>query len=400
MDEPETPHFAIVAGTLTGNRGAEAMVTTCIEQIKLHHPDAVVHVLSYYPEEDRAERPEYPDVFVHSSTPARLVLEWLPGSLLARVVPLLKHRATRSGASIFGLLDCSAVLDVAGVSFIDGREKFLPFNVLTLVPFMLHGVPVFKMSQAMGPITSTWNRLSAGLVLPRARLVFARGESTLENLRRWRPTLGNVLPAPDVTFLLAPKKETPYAKRKKRVGLIPSSLVLGKLPDYAEKMAALATLLREAGYEVTLVCHSHRAGSTSARNNDLLVAHDIARRVSGDPPVEVLGDGLNARELKAEIGKCQAVVTSRFHGMVAALGTSTPTFVIGWSHKYQEVLDRFGVEGACVDYAEFDPASVAQRVQQQLATGAEHSSRLAAALTDVKQSCREQFERVFDSLRS
>jgi colanic acid/amylovoran biosynthesis protein len=43
------------------------------------------------------------------------------------------------------------LIDLAGVSFIDGREKFLPFNILTILPAMLLGVPVVKFAQAMGP---------------------------------------------------------------------------------------------------------------------------------------------------------------------------------------------------------------------------------------------------------
>ena len=32
------------------------------------------------------------------------------------------------------LSQCDLLIDLAGVSFIDGREKFLPFNILTLAP--------------------------------------------------------------------------------------------------------------------------------------------------------------------------------------------------------------------------------------------------------------------------
>ena len=47
--------IVITAGTLSGNRGAEAMVTTCIQQIRNYFPNAIICIATYYPKEDLKE---------------------------------------------------------------------------------------------------------------------------------------------------------------------------------------------------------------------------------------------------------------------------------------------------------------------------------------------------------
>src|SRR5690606_21072359 len=68
-------------------------------------------------------------------------------------------------------------------SFIDGREKFLPFNVLTLLPAWLVGTPVVKLSQAVGPFRKPVNRMASAFMLPRCTKVWARGAKTFQHLQ-------------------------------------------------------------------------------------------------------------------------------------------------------------------------------------------------------------------------
>ncbi|MFR3423567.1 MAG: polysaccharide pyruvyl transferase family protein [Lachnospiraceae bacterium] len=54
--------------------------------------------------------------------------------------------------------------------------------VCAAVP-MLMGTPVLKYSQAMGTFHSFWNRFLAKWILPKMRLICARGKGTLDNLK-------------------------------------------------------------------------------------------------------------------------------------------------------------------------------------------------------------------------
>jgi len=44
------------------------------------------------------------------------------------------------------------------------------------------------------------------------------------------------------------------------------------------------------------------------------------------------------------------VPVSRFHAMVGALSLAVPASVLDWSHKYAEVMARFGLEVNVIDY--------------------------------------------------
>jgi coenzyme F420 hydrogenase subunit beta len=68
--------------------------------------------------------------------------------------------------------------------------------------------------------------------------------------------------------------------------------------------------------------------------------------------------------LRALIDRCDVLATSRFHAMISALATTTPVLVVGWSHKYAEVLREFGLEDWVVDFAAADGAGLAKRIAE------------------------------------
>ena len=78
--------FAIIGGTLWGNRGAEAMVVTTMGRVRETVPDASFLILSYYPAADRrlaggAATP----VAVDDATPRTLLLMHFPFALLWQI---------------------------------------------------------------------------------------------------------------------------------------------------------------------------------------------------------------------------------------------------------------------------------------------------------------------------
>ena len=105
------------------------------------------------------------------------------------------------------LSQCDLLIDLAGVSFIDGREKFLPFNILTLAPAFFLKVPVVKFSQAMGPFRNPLNFFTAKHILSRCERLFARGEQTAANLSNLPLSRNSWQMAGDLAFLLIRLKQ-------------------------------------------------------------------------------------------------------------------------------------------------------------------------------------------------
>jgi polysaccharide pyruvyl transferase WcaK-like protein len=286
----------------------------------------------------------------------------------------------------------SILLDIAGVSFSDGREKFLPFNILTLLPAMLMGVPVGKCSQAVGPFNGWLNSLAAKFMLRRCVFVFARGPETRAHL----DGLGGVpvFDAPDLAFAhqpgyalssentgrvsaLAQQLDNGASGSSRLICINPSSLVVGESGargiDVVAILAGLAGELTDRGCRVLLAPTASRESEPgSARNNDIPVIRKIVE-VCRDaaPPGSLLAIDwdLNFAALKSFMAYADVVVTFRFHGLVAALSLGKPVMAVGWGHKYEEIMATFGLGDWTFDFSEMPKRSLSAMVLEMIDAG-------------------------------
>ena len=388
----ETRTFSIIAATFHGNRGAQAMLETVIGRLSEQRPGLRFHVYSYYPRQDR-HLVDDPRVTIHSSTPLALVAWLLPWSLFFGFLRrLLGRRVLRlAPASIRGLSESVALVDLAGVAFIDGREKFLPFNALTIVPAWLLGTPVVKMPQATGPYQRPLNRMAARCVLPMCRMVWARGGRTLAHLSDASFPGVRFAPADDIAFNFQEEwsltREGDYALQRLLakvastrgqasvrgvIGLCPSAVLATRARKhggaYEPILSALIRALAANGFLVVLFPNATRESAGAAeRNNDLPVMQRLwteCQEVQGPRPLMADFD-LNAAEIKRLIAAMDIVLVSRFHAMVGALSLGVPPVVLGWSHKYAEVMARFGLQEQVMDHEQLslgELQSIAERV--------------------------------------
>ena len=401
--------ISIVGGALSANKGAAAMVETVIARMPGVVGPCRFSVLTTYPAADAPKLPHGADAQVVGLEPARLAFVEFPVALLALFartlhLPLgwVRTRGCRA------MLDSDVVVDVAGISFSDGRGvPILFYNALmTGVPVML-GVPTVKAAQALGPFGSRLNRTLARMVLPRLRAVCARGGRTREQL----DSLGlrNVVDVADLAFSLDESADLPpeVASRVSTMAegfvvVMPSAVVRRLFErdgpagdhDYVGAMARLVADIRaETGLAVVIAPHSYRVGHGEGRMNDGPVCREVGEACAGDPQVVVIDADLSAGELRRLIGMGEVLVTSRFHAMISGLCTETPTVVVGWSHKYREVLADFGlVEFGFDSSALAAPAAIIERVVDASQKRGEYSARIAAALPAVRERSARNFD--------
>jgi colanic acid/amylovoran biosynthesis protein len=100
----------------------------------------------------------------------------------------------------------------------------------------------------------------------------------------------------------------------------------------------------------------------------------------------LVDDELDPAELRALIGRGDALVSSRFHAMISGLASRTPTLVLGWSHKYAEVLRSFELEWCSVDYSEISGSTLARRLADLVDRSDEVRGLIDRHLPDVQQS--------------
>ena len=409
---PQPVRIAIIGAALSANKGAAAMVESVMARLPNEMGECHFDVLTTYPEADESRVPEGVDAAVVGLQPLRLALVEFPIACLALVartlrLPLfwVRSRGCRT------MLDSAVVVDVAGISFADGRGfAIVVYNALmTGVPLLL-GVPVVKAAQALGPFQSMPNKWLAPLVLRRVKTVCARGARTREHL----DSLGgvNAVDVADLAFSLDEAAGLPIEVSSALgsidpnfIVVMPSAVVRGifeaKGGDYVTAMASLVSEIRnKTGRSVVIAPHSYRAGLPEGRMNDGPVCREVASACAGDIQVLGLDADLTAGELRHLVALSSVLVTSRFHAMISGLATSTPTVVVGWSHKYKEVLDDFGLSSLGLDSSALNnPSEIADVVARVLSTRDELSQQISAGLPAVKIRSLRNFSAIAEAVR-
>ena len=404
VNQKHTTKVALVGAALSANKGAAAMVETVVARLPESVGPCRFSLLTTYPGADAEHiRPDMP-VEAVGLEPLRLALVEFPVALLAAVARLLRLPLgwvrTRGCRAI---LDSDVVVDVAGISFADGRG--IPITVynaiMTGVPLLL-GVPTVKAAQAMGSFDSQPNRALAKLVLPRLSAICARGARTREHLE----TLGltNVADVADLAFSLDESATLPPAVKSllpsegtSFVVVMPSAVVKGLFESQGgQYVSAMVRLVREirmaTQLPVVIVPHSYRVGQGEGRMNDGPVCREVSAECADDAQVIGIDADLTAGELRRIVSLSTVLVTSRFHAMISGLATCTPTVVVGWSHKYREVLQDFDLVDFGMDSAELaHPERIVEKVQFALRNAGLLSQQIASALPAVREKSARNF---------
>lgn len=386
-----------IGAMFSSNRGAASMAQAVIDNLPEVVGACTFEVLTIYPDQDRSERPEGP-VEIVPYRPLDLLL-MLPLALLIAVVRSLGGTGRGLGwlPALRSLMEADVVVDLAGISFVDGRGfPLLVYNTLMTGIPLLVGARVVKCAQALGPFRSRTNRAAARLVLPRLEAVVARGELTRRHLTELELT--NVREAADIAFTM--KVPRGAAERADRlladaigevpfVALVPSNVVRAYCEEHDIDYLALLRrfvdeVVSEEGTAVLAFPHAARRGRRSSRMDDIPLVQDLGDSIAAERFVS-LGQGMPPAVLRALIARADALVTSRFHAMISALSVGTPVLVVGWSHKYEEALRDFGLEAWTMDYSSLDEANLLERFRA-----------LRDASAEIRQSIRAHLPAVID----
>jgi colanic acid/amylovoran biosynthesis protein len=413
--------ISIIGATVHGNHGAEAMLAATIACIRARVESAEFSVFSYYPREDRRLISD-PKVSVHSATPTSVALVLFPLALLLGSLRLVGLERLRSlfPAAIRALEGSAVMVDVAGVSFIDGREKFLPFNILTILPAMLLGVPVVKFAQAMGPFNDPINRMAARMFLTRCARVFGRGEQTMKHLQAVGFPPERFSRAADMAFLLedrdalscisaayaeelVDKVRTLKTSTRFILGVCPSSVLYKKHGDvYVKRLAHFVADQVAAGDAILLYPNATRADCPNKLfNNDLpLIKKILSALPSGCEQTSIVSvdRDIFAVDIKRLITLCDMVVVSRFHAMVGALAAGVPPLVLGWSHKYAEVMDDFEIGDEAFNLDTTDELDLSAEVANVRARLEILRAKISSNLSRVRALSIRQIEYVVTNL--
>jgi colanic acid/amylovoran biosynthesis protein len=248
------------------------------------------------------------------------------------------------------------------------------------------GVPIVLLPQAFGPFEDAAVRAIAAAVVRASSLVFSRDRVSLGHLRgllAGEPAADRFRLAPDITVgLPVQRRVSPGA-----VPIIPNWNIPARTAGPERRSGYLRSLrqavhaARAAGLDPFGLCHEG-AG-------DLRLLDELSESVRGLRVVR----GLSGPECRALIAGSRLVVSGRFHGCVSALSAGVPTVLHGWSHKYAELAEDFGVARYAVD--PYDPGGTEQAVLAGLSDPGLGPCLLAAA-----RRCRDRVEEMWQTVES
>ena len=396
---------AITAASYSGNKGAAAMLQSSIRQLYESYGEGLnIHLMSVYPGEDREQVP-WDFVKIIPCKPAQLLFLAFPMAVLYRLFfwcPPIK-KALLKNPILRAYSQTDAVLDEAGISFVDSRGFVMNTYafVCAAVP-MLMGVPVMKYSQAMGTFRNGYNRFLATWILPKMKLICARGEMTRENLKE----IGvekNVRLCADGAFTMEDDERCARMVEEvcaadpfyngNVVGLSISSVVEKKCKklniDYKGILIDFIERLNQKGYHVLIIANGARINSKKTRNNDLMICDAVYQGVKQKELVRWYHKEMEAEEIREYIARCRFLVASRFHAMIGALEKKVPVLLVGWSHKYQEVLDFFELGQYAIDFSELSAASLTEEFERFVSAEEEIRGKLDKNYDAVMESSRK-----------
>jgi len=371
MSSATPPLKVLLCGAcMSGNMGGPALYLGMQEAFRLLDVPVAITVLSKYPRDDAAPCAQAGWPLI-DFTSARQLTRAAPLSLLYGGLRLLGLMPRHSRVDFMqATLSHDVLIDLSGISFTDERAiSGLVINVLWLLPALATGLPFVKAAQAMGPFRRPLVRWVSRWVLGRAAALAARGAESAAHVRALLPER-HIEQLDDLAFLMPAASDAEVAAALRDLGLASGRAYCVLAPSYAvyamadadqrqRYVALFAAMARHArdgyGLDVLLLAHERAHGGGAV--DDLMVCEQVRAQVPGVPPV-VLRDEVHAPLLKGLVGHAEFALGSRFHFMVAAMGSGVPGIAIGWSHKYREMMEAFAQGARAIDFRVAEVADI------------------------------------------
>ena len=137
-----------------------------------------------------------------------------------------------------------------------------------------------------------------------------------------------------------------------RIGISPSIVIkkyfVEKNLDYESFLINLINDISKLGYKLILFPQSYSTNSEKGIFDDSSIINNIAPKIKRDN-IEIINQDLSLEELKNIYSTLDVCITSRFHGVVMAINSNVYPIVIGWNHKYHELLMSLELENSSIN---------------------------------------------------
>ena len=321
----------IVFGGGTKNKGAQALILTLMDKIRLKNKKCVIHFFSTSDFNNQYEIERKYKLQIH---------RW---EIMDKIKLLdMKER------SVFNRADL--IIDISGFALASNWGVLSSLSyILNVIIAKKYSIPMLIYPQSFGPFNyKFWQKM---FLFPLFRLylkypekIYSRENSGFLILKKF--TKNNIAKSPDLVLTHGKydmeniyKKKPSFIQYKidnNSVGIIPNQKVLENMKNSREKLFKFYdNLINEIIHnnkKVYIMRHSQE---------DLSFCKEIKQLFENNKKVVLIQKDLDAIELENIIKQFDFIVASRYHSIIHAYKNGIPAFVIGWAVKYKELLANF-----------------------------------------------------------
>ena len=315
----------------------------------------------------------------------------------------------RMGMDAFRSTD--VVLSAAGDNF-SSTYGALYQNVAFIQTALAFKKPVLLIGSSIGPFENEKEYTDFVKTVRNVPLITVRESVSLKYLQSMNLKNTRIEPSADPAFCLEPNTENieriwktyNLPTDKKIVAVAPSQgithYVNNSYSGHLKTLQALVEfLIRERGFHVILIPHVHHM---YAINDDRIICETIYRNLNFPEEVTVINLGHTAEEIRAIISRSEIMIAERMHAAIASLSQNVPTFVIGYSVKYEGILgDIFGfdnLEDYLIHIEKLNVKILKERVKNLLDRRKEVARYLSKVMPGVKENAKRNFTLIMDVL--
>ncbi len=406
----EKKTFLLIGSCFAGNMGGEAMYESLIAGIKADNPEHRIVVLTKYPKDEISICRER-GYEVYSFTTIERALKGVPFFVFGSLFKAC-HLPYRwmAGKVLKQYFRCDVLIDCSGISFTDFRSRLdLFINTSWLIPAFVSGIPIIKISQSLGPYEKKHVRRAALKCFPKMKYIVARGDESYACTKQLIPNHPGLLNLPDLAFNL------PVAPEEKRKEILtdagasecltspyfvaaPSFEVDRRMGSEAYRRLFIAVI--KAAHKVVpdmpIVMLAHTRALSAAlgvdsTNDDMVVCRSVAEALLKEGiSVHLIEKNYYSREWKTVISGACFAIGSRYHFLMAAMSTATPSLAMGWGHKYKEMFHELDFDEFAFEYHDFKEEILCKKVGDLARNYEEYHKRIAGRLPDVKERSAKQ----------
>ncbi|MFD0794951.1 polysaccharide pyruvyl transferase family protein [Mucilaginibacter litoreus] len=371
------------------NKGAELMLFAILEQVKKRFPDTIFVM------EKTKNAPIHKQREVGIYTKFEIEKIRNRGIAIGKLMGLVPKAIRRNKGYILES-EIDVVLDGSGFAYGDywGYKNAKYRLSSKIVKWRKEGKKVIVLPQAFGKFEDKNIQREMKIIIENANLIFARDEYSLKYLRGVKVNDANTFLKPDFTNLITGVVPATFDADTMEVAIIPNNKVVesgvfASRQEYIDFLNNLCKIIKEKGKKPFFLIHEGV--------KDLRLAEAVNEQYNAD--VKILIED-NSLHVKGIIGKSQAVITSRFHGLVSALAQAVPCLCVGWSHKYEALMQDYNYADGLIGKKDFETDNLKNKINMILEDTSRNKiiENLKAMSAKQKELSKQMWNQVFEVL--